>query len=138
MNKHPVIRTVSSYNHSWSSPATSIPNTARIISTTTTSDITVINNPTYSKTTKVKKEKSAAWIKKGSTKIIQDDPPNIVTPHSSYRPSQESKVSGPNPGDFPIISLIDEPSVNYYEQVFQTPASSSSYITLHKETSAVC
>jgi len=76
----------------------------------------------------VKKEKSETRIKKGITKIIQDDPPNIVTPHNSYRPSQESKVSGPNPGDFPIISLIDEPSVNYYEQVFQTPASSSSYI----------
>jgi len=128
VNKFPVIRTVSPYNHLWSSPTTSRPYTTRTISTSTASGSQVTNDSPNSKITKVRKEKDAARIKKGSTKIIQDNPPNIVAPHSSYRPNQESKVSGPNPGDFPIISLIDEPSVNYYEQVFQTPASSSSYI----------
>jgi len=128
VNKYPVIRTVPPNNPLWTFPTTNKPYTARTISTSRTSDSQVTNNSPNSKITKVRKEKDAAWIKRGSTKVIEDDPPNIVTPHSSYRPSQESKVSGPNPGDFPIISLIDEPSVNYYEQVFQTPASSSSYI----------
>ena len=48
--------------------------------------------------------------------------PNVVTPDSrlkSYSPSYDSEASGPNPGDFPIISLIDEPSLNYYQQVIQ-------------------
>jgi len=48
---------------------------------------------------------------------------SFVTPQSSfssYSPSHENGVSGPNPGDFPIISLIDEPAVNYYEQLLET------------------
>jgi len=127
LNKFPIIRTVSPYNNSWSSPTTKKPYTARTSSTTTTSYKKLNNNPPYSKTTKVINDNEASWIKKENTRIIQDDYPNIVTPHSSYRLSQESKESGPNPGDFPIISLLDEPAVNYYEQVFQKPASSSPY-----------
>jgi len=120
LNKFPIIRTVSPYNNSWSSPTTKNPFSARTSSTTTKSYKKVNNNPPYSKTTKGINEKEPSWIKK-------DDSLNIVSPHSSYRPSQENKESGPNPGDFPIISLIDEPAVNYYEQVFQKPASSSPY-----------
>ena len=126
VTKYPVIRTISPYIHSsWSSPTTIKPYTARTTFKTTTSDSKVIN---YSKTSKVRKEEDAPLKKKGNIKLIKDDSHKIVTPHSSYRPSHESKESGPNPGDFPIISLLDEPAVNYYEQVFQKPASSSSYI----------
>jgi len=125
VTKYPVIRTISPYIHSsWSSPTTIKPYTARTTFKTTTSDSKVIN---YSKTSKVRKEEDAPLKKKGNIKIIKDDSHKIVTPHSSYRPSHESKESGPNPGDFPIISLLDEPAVNYYEQVFQKPASSSPY-----------
>ena len=45
---------------------------------------------------------------------------SFVTPQISYSPSHENGVSGPNPGEFPIISLIDEPAVNYYEQILET------------------
>jgi len=53
---------------------------------------------------------------------LAEDTHSGVTPQSSFSsfsPSHESLVSGPNPGDFPIISLIDEPGLNYYDQVFK-------------------
>jgi len=48
--------------------------------------------------------------------------PDVVTDEdnfNTYSTSHDSEVSGPNPDDFPIISLIDEPSLNYYQQVIQ-------------------
>ena len=67
------------------------------------------------------------------TKDQDNDPisaktPEVLSPPSVYSGSEERGLSGPNPGDYPIISLIDEPSVNYYEQVYQTPDTSPSYI----------
>ena len=38
---------------------------------------------------------------------------------SSYTKSSTGEASGPNPGEFPIITLIDEPSPSYYQPVFQ-------------------
>jgi len=60
---------------------------------------------------------------------------NTVTPQSSfssYSPSHDRGLSGPNPGDFPIISLIDEPSINYYQQIFKSPVSS-----IYKDSSKI-
>jgi len=52
---------------------------------------------------------------------------NSVTEQSTSFGSfsgRESEISGPNPGEYPIISHIDEPS-NYYDQVFQSVALSA-------------
>ena len=48
---------------------------------------------------------------------------NSVTPHSvfsSFSPIIDNLVSWPNPGDYPIISLIDKPPGNYHQQVYPT------------------
>jgi len=147
VNKFSVIRTVSKHNQIPSNPTISPIYIKQYTTTTTTtttttkpksttitkSDNKVLNNPSYSKTIIVgqetdnslsKKEKENVWIKNGDTDILS----NTVIPHNSFSTSHENGVSGPNPGGFPIISLIDEPSVNYYQQVFQEPVSSSSYI----------
>jgi len=50
---------------------------------------------------------------------------NSVTEQSTSFGSfsgRESEISGPNPGEYPIISHIDEQSNNYYDQVFQSVA----------------
>jgi len=92
----------------------------------------VTENEPHSQTTIVQSSEIINTIK-GNTEVLypvtiikQSDQTNqttnFVTPQSSfssYSPSHESGVSGPNPGDFPIISLIDEPAVKYYDQVFQ-------------------
>jgi len=38
--------------------------------------------------------------------------------------ARESEISGPNPGEFPVVSNVDEQSSNYYDQVFQSVATS--------------
>ena len=46
-----------------------------------------------------------------------------VTQHtaiSSFSPIIDNLVSWPNPGDYPIISLIDKPPGNYHQQVYPT------------------
>ena len=52
---------------------------------------------------------------------IQEEPSTVTeqTSFSSF-PSRES-ISGPNPEDFPIISLIDQ-GHNYYDEVFHLNA----------------
>ena len=53
-----------------------------------------------------------------------------VTPHSvfsSFSPISDNLVSGPNPGDYPIISLIEEPPSNYYQQVYPTNSYNNPY-----------
>ena len=52
---------------------------------------------------------------------IQEEPSTVTeqTGFSSF-PSRES-ISGPNPEDFPIISLIDQ-GHNYYDEVFHLNA----------------
>ena len=56
--------------------------------------------------------------------------PSTVTEQTSFSsfPSRES-ISGPNPEDFPIISLIDQ-GHNYYDEVFHlnSPLSQSSVV----------
>jgi len=50
---------------------------------------------------------------------------NLVTEASTSFGSfagRESEISGPNPGEYPVISHIDEQSNNYYDQVFQSVA----------------
>jgi len=36
--------------------------------------------------------------------------------------ARESEISGPNPGEFPVVSNVEEQSGNYYDQVFQSVA----------------
>eukprot|EP00090_Calanus_glacialis_P041374 TRINITY_DN7295_c0_g1_i3.p1 TRINITY_DN7295_c0_g1~~TRINITY_DN7295_c0_g1_i3.p1 ORF type:complete len:671 (-),score=125.25 TRINITY_DN7295_c0_g1_i3:79-2091(-) len=50
---------------------------------------------------------------------------NLVTEQSPTFGSfagRESEISGPNPGEYPVIAQIDEQSNNYYDQVFQSVA----------------
>ena len=163
VRKYPVIRIISHSNYS---KPTASPIYIKSYTTTTTTErntfapsaneFQVTENVPHSKTTIVKSEINKQ-NNKGNTEVlypitvikpsdpINQIPTNFVTPQSSfssYSPSHESVVSGPNPGDdFPIISLIDEPSVNYYEQVFQNtgPAKTSSqsypFSSIYKENS---
>ena len=61
---------------------------------------------------------------------FQEEEPSTATEQTSFSsfPSRES-ISGPNPEDFPIISLIDQ-GHNYYDEVFHlgTPLSQSSVV----------
>ena len=51
---------------------------------------------------------------------IQEEPSTVTEQTSFSFPSRES-ISGPNPEDFPIISLIDQ-GHNYYDEVFHLNA----------------
>ena len=63
---------------------------------------------------------------------FQEEEPSTATEQTSFSsfPSRES-ISGPNPEDFPIISLIDQ-GHNYYDEVFHLggpqPLSQSSVV----------
>ena len=105
-------------------------NPVRVISKT--SSLSTITSPKISSSVSAK----LSSFKKPSKKVIRNTnkivkvtsshkapkSDSFVTPQStfsSYSPIHENGVSGPNPGDFPIISLIDEPTVNYYDQILQ-------------------
>ena len=67
-----------------------------------------------------------------SNSFQEEEEPSTATEQTSFSsfPSRES-ISGPNPEDFPIISLIDQ-GHNYYDEVFHLggpqPLSQSSVV----------